>query len=283
MKKPIPSTSNYFSRPLPKREITLLESHVIENEAKVVTTRLKEADYDQVEIIMMTDLQYGHKAFKMNRYLEYQDWLLSAPNRFIILGGDIIDAATVMSVGSPYENKFEPSKQALKARDLLMPLRPRILGYVGGNHERRTIKGFGDSGHLLASLLGIPYSCGEQHYRIYFGNHQPFKITAWHGTGAARTKGARAQMLHRAMQKGDSQLYLVGHLHDVVVLFDWRQKTIEEDGEARIILQKIAGAMSSSFMDYWNTYAEVAGLPASDTMMARCILGPAGDWEITLK
>jgi uncharacterized PurR-regulated membrane protein YhhQ (DUF165 family) len=46
--------------------------------------------------------------------------------------------------------------------------------------------------------------------------------------------------------------YLVGHLHDVVLLFDWRQQRINK----RIKLQKIAGIMSSSFQEYWNSYAE---------------------------
>ena len=49
------------------------------------------------------------------------------------------------------------------------------------------------------------------------------------------------------------------------------------------MLKKIAGVMSSSFQSFWNTYAEVYGMSPSDTMMARCILGPKGDWEVTLK
>jgi hypothetical protein len=281
--KEIPTTSNYITRELPKRDARLRESHVIEEEAKVVSVDFNPKTYKTIEIIHITDLQYGAKSFKEDRFVEYRDWILSVPNRFVILGGDIIDAATVMSVGSPYENEFEPSKQAAKARDLLLPLRPRIIGYVGGNHERRTVKTFGDSGHLLASLLAIPYSCGEQSYDITYGEHRPFKITAWHGTGSARTKGAKAQMLHRFMQRGDSQLYFVGHLHDVVVLYDWRQYRSQHNGETVLKLHKIAGVMSSSFQEYWNTYAEVAGLSASDTLMGRCVLYPTGGWEITLK
>jgi hypothetical protein len=284
MRRPIPTTSNYLSKfKVPKQIMTRIESHVVNMEAKVVTVDLNKKGPENVEIIHITDLQFGSKLFKTDRFLEYSDWILSVPNRFVILGGDIIDAATVMSVGSPYENEFQPSEQALKVRDLLGPLQPRILGYVGGNHERRTVKTFGDSGHLLASLLEIPYSCGEQHYDIHFGFHRPFKITAWHGVGAARTKGARALMLHRAMQKGDSQLYLVGHLHDCIVLYDWRQTRHTVAGKTEIGSKKIAGVMSSSFQGYWGGYAEIAGLPMSDTMMGRCILDSAGGWEITLK
>ena len=86
-------------------------------------------------------------------------------------------------------------------------------------------------------------------------------------------------MLHRFMGQADSQLYLVGHLHDVVLLFDWRQQRVG----GRIKLQKVAGIMSSSFLAYWNSYAEVAALPPSDTMMARAILERNGHWEVTLR
>jgi hypothetical protein len=81
------------------------------------------------------------------------------------------------------------------------------------------------------------------------------------------------------MQQADSQLYLVGHLHDSLLLFDWRQ--VRQRG--KIKLQKIAGVMSSSFQAYWNTYAETYALSPSDTMMARVILDPSGGWEVTLK
>jgi len=72
---------------------------------------------------------------------------------------------------------------------------------------------------------------------------------------------------------------LVGHLHDVVATYDWRQQ--RENG--KIVLKKIAGVMSSSFQDYWNTYAEVFGMSPSDTMMARAILEANGGWEVTLR
>ena len=235
----------------------------------------------QIELTHLTDLQYGSKGFLRDRFLTYRDWMLSSPNRFCMLGGDIIDAATVLSVGSPYENTGEPIEQVRGVCSLLEPLagKGRILGYVGGNHERRTTKTFGDGGRLIAERLQIPYSRGVQLIDIHFGQHKPFKISLWHGGGSARTKGAKAQMLHRFMGQADSQLYLVGHLHDVVLLFDWRQKRMG----GRIKLQKVAGIMSSSFLAYWNSYAEVAALPPSDTMMARAILERNGHWEVTLR
>lgn len=234
-----------------------------------------------IEISHLTDLQYGAKGFDEKRFIKYRDWILSVKNRFVVLGGDVIDAATVLSIASPYENTEEPIDQADGAVELLKPLADegRLLGYVGGNHERRTVKSFGDAGRIIARGLKVPYSRGVQLIDIHFGQHKPFRLSLWHGSGSARTKGAKAQMLHRFMGQADSQVYLVGHLHDVVVLFDWRQ--VRRDGKIR--LEKIAGAMSSSFLQYWNSYAETYAMSPSDTMMARVIIERNGKWELTLR
>lgn len=250
-------------------------------EYKLVSYRFPTSKFQSIELIHITDTQIGSKYFMKKRLNEYIDWILSVSNRFVFLGGDIIDAATVLSVASPYENEEEPQGQAFTAVNILRPLREanRILGYVGGNHERRTGKTFGDCGTLISKLLEIPYSRGVQLFNIYFGGHEPFKVSLWHGTGCARTKGAKLQMLHRFMGQADSQLYLVGHLHDVVATYTWRQVRTRN----RLKLVKVAGVMSSSFQSYWNSYAEVAALDPSDTMMARTILEPNGRWETTLR
>jgi len=278
----IPTVGEYLDSLEARRPAKIVQSsaHMIrDGEVKLIKHYFLPSEYPTIEILQITDTQIGHYAFKEDRFLEYRKWILSRPNRFIVLTGDIVDAATPLSVQSPYENKWEPSVQIQHAVDLLVPMSHRILGSVGGNHERRTGKTFGDAGALIAQLLKIQYSRGKQLIDIHYGDHDPFKISIWHGFGTARTKGARLNVVHRFMQEGDSQLYLVGHLHDVVATYDWRQ--YREGGHVK--LQKIAGVMSSSFLDYWNTFAEIAGLAASDTMMARVILEPDGHWEITLK
>ena len=235
----------------------------------------------QIELTHLTDLQYGSKGFQRDRFLQHCDWILASPYRFVFLGGDLIDAATILSVASPYDNTEEPIDQVDGVIELLEPLasKGRLLGYVGGNHERRTIKTFGDCGRTIARELKVPYSRGVQLIDIRFGKHDPFKVSLWHGGGSARTKGAKAQMLHRFMETGDSQLYLIGHLHDVVLLYSWKQRR----AGGKIKLQKVAGVMSSSFQAYWNSYAEVANLAPSDTMMARTIVERDGGWETTLR
>lgn len=234
-----------------------------------------------IEIIHLTDTQIGHVGFKESKFQRYVDWMLSVPNRFGILGGDTIDAATVLSKGSVYENTGEPRQQIRYALKLLRPLADahRILGYVGGNHERRTLLTYGDAGAEIALQLGIPYSLGKQWIDIKFGGHNPFKISVWHGKGNSQTDGARAQMLARFMAQCDSHLYLVGHVHNGLVLPKFKERRRGN----RIVLEKSWGIISTSFLEYMGSYAEAMALDPSDTMMGRAILGVDGKWEVTLK
>lgn len=247
---------------------------------RFVTTTIDPEEFPNgIEILHITDVQYGAKECNVKRLKEYVQWILSEPNRFVFFGGDMIDAATVLSVASPYQNTMEPQSQVYRFCELVMPLRHRVLGYVGGNHERRGEKTFGDIGRVIAALLKIPYSPGKQFIDINYGQHQPFKVSLWHGGTGSRTKGAKMQMLHRFMTQGEAQCYFVGHLHDAMMTFDWRERR----GKGRIHLEKFAGVMSSSFLDHYGSYAEVAGMSPTGTMMWRLVLDPDGHWELTAR
>lgn len=279
----VPATDSYLTRlwkDAPENVIQMRGSMQHGDEYKYVTAVFDPKKFkDRIEILHITDVQFGHLSCNVPVFLEFRDWVLKEPNRFVFLGGDLVDAATAISIASPYENTEEPQGQVFRLVEHLMPLRHRILGYVGGNHERRSAKTFGDLGHLIATFLKIPYSSGKQFVDIKYGDHDAFKNSLWHGGTGSKTKGAKMQMLHRFMTQGDAQCYWVGHLHDAMMTFDWRER--RKGG--KINLEKFAGVMSSSFLEHYGTYAEVAGMAASGTMMWRLILEPNGHWELTAR
>ena len=253
-------------------------SMVIGEQTKYVTWELP-TTFDTVELTQLTDVQFGHVRCKYRRVVEYRDWILAKPNRFMIWTGDMVDAHALWSPGRAIEQIGDPMSQIFKFVELWAPARDRILGYVGGNHERRAIPGFGDLGVLLASLLRIPYSNGRQLIDIEYGEFKPFKVTQWHGRGGARTKGTVAQVLSRFASTGDSHLYLMGHLHQPMIIPGWK----EVRRGRRIVLQKYFAALGSSFMELWGSYGEVAGYEGSDVLMPRAVLEPSGHWELTLR
>lgn len=250
-------------------------------EFKVVTYKIDPKKFKTLEVLHMTDTQQGHVGCQMKQLTEYREWILAEPNRFMVFGGDMGDFGTKVSVGSPWEQMFAPDALVYEIAKFWAPARHRILGYVGGNHERRTQLTYGDAGLALAAALEIPYSSGKQYIHLEYGKHTPFTIHLWHGKGAGVTAGAKMNLLDRTMRdEADADLNLVGHLHDPMVKFMSRKK-LQPDGTFKLI--KTAAAMSSSFLDYWGGYAEVFNLPVNPLMMARCVLEPNGHWELTLR
>ncbi len=248
-------------------------------ESKWIQWDFTDSKFKTLELIQITDMQWGHITCKRERVREYRDWVLRAPNRYMIFTGDNVDSATMQSRGTTWENTGSPQQQLYEFCAEWAPARHRILGYVGGNHERRVLTTFGDLGITIAALLQIPYSRGIQLIDIKFGKHNPFRISQWHGSGGARTKGTVAQALYRFASDGDSQLYLMGHLHQPMIIPFWKQRR----GKDGIKAVKTVAAMGSSFLDTWGGYAEVAGYSPTDVLMPRAVLNVDGSWELTLK
>lgn len=252
-----------------------------DKEVKSVTYVVDPKKYKTLELLHMTDTQQGHKGCNMEKLTEFRDWILKKPNRFMLFGGDMGDFGTKLSVGSPFEQIYAPDQAIYKIIEFWAPARHRILGYVGGNHERRTAISFGDAGLAIAAGLQIPYSSGKQYIHFKYGEHNPFTVHLWHGKGAGVTAGAKMGMLDRTMRdEADAHLNLVGHLHDPMCKFMSRKK-LQPDGTFKLV--KTGVAMSSSFLEYWHGYAEVMNLPVNPLMMALATLEPNGHWELTLR
>lgn len=248
-------------------------------ETKYLSWDFSKAPFTTLELLQITDVQWGHVCTRRERVIEYRDWVLAKPNRYMIWTGDNIDSATMQSKGTTWENTGSPQQQLYEFVAIWAPARHRILGYVGGNHERRVLTTFGDLGITIAALLQVPYSRGKQLIDIHFGNHKPFQISQWHGVGGARTKGTVAQVLTRFASEGDSQLYLMGHLHQPMIIPFWKERR----GEHGVRAVKTIAALGSSFMETWGSYGEVSGYGPSDVLMPRTVLDKDGGWEVTLR
>jgi hypothetical protein len=263
-------------------EPTVKQSMAIDGQARYVRWDFTGVDIPQLEILQITDIQFGHKQCNVAKLQEYIAWVLAAPQRYVVLGGDLVDAGHVQSKGSPFEQIGDPQSEIWAFVKLIAPIRHRVLGYVGGNHERRGIATFGDLGRSISAILQIPYSPGKQHLDIRFGKHDPFKITMHHsGPGGGATIGGVANSLQRLMAQSDSQLFLSGHLHQALTIPASREV---RDGKGGVKLVKIVGARGSSFLNYYGTYAEVImSTTPQDTLMPRAVLEPNGKWEVTLR
>lgn len=263
-------------------EPSVTESMVIDGEARYLSWDFSKLNFETLEILQITDIQFGHKQCKIEKLQEYIDWVLAEENRYVVLGGDLVDAGHAQSKGSPFEQIGDPQTETWALCDKLAPIRHRVLGYVGGNHERRSIPTFGDIGKTIATILKVPYSPGKQHIDVKFGDHAPFKISMHHsGPGGGGTIGGLANGLAKLMSQGDSQLYLCGHLHRSMLVTDFREF---RDGAGEMKFEKIMGARGSSFLGSYGTYSEVIMCSnAQAVLMPMAILEKNGHWSVSMK
>lgn len=239
---------------LQDRVPTLQSSIVVDQCARYLRWNFENPTFDNLDVLQITDIQFGHKQCDTAKLNEYIGWVNEEENRYVLLGGDLVDAGHQQSKGSPFEQIGDPQEEVWKFCRMLAPIRHRILGYVGGNHERRSLPTFGDIGKSISIILRLPYSPGKQHIDIVYGDHKPFRISMFHGGGSAQTTGAIAMNLERWMTQSDSQLYLLGHLHKALTISASREI---RDGNGGMALQKVIGARGSSFLKHYGTYAEV--------------------------
>lgn len=261
-------------------EPKIKESKIIHGQARYLSWDFSKLPFDTLEVLQITDVQFGHKQCLVKKLKEYLNWVLVEPNRYIVFGGDMVDAGHVQSKGSPFEQVGDPQEELWQFCKLAAPLRHRVLGYVGGNHERRSIPTFGDLGRSIATILKLPYSPGKQFIDITFGKHKPFKMSMHHGFGSAQTIGSIANGTAKFMSQGDSQYYLLGHLHQAIAIQTSREY---RDGKGDMRLTKIIGARGSSFLDSYGTYGEVNCYSAQSVQMPLLVLNKNGTWSVSLK
>jgi predicted MPP superfamily phosphohydrolase len=69
---------------------TIAESMVIDGEARYLSWDFSEFESEELSILQITDIQFGHKQCKVEKLQEYIDWVLAEPNRYVVLGGDLV-------------------------------------------------------------------------------------------------------------------------------------------------------------------------------------------------
>jgi len=259
-----------------------ISKYIVRGETKKLNVDFPDeltTDWPYLELIQLSDVQFGHRDCKLETLAKYIEWILSKPYRFICNTGDAIDAAHAFTPGSPWDNIFEAQSELCSFARIMAPVRHRWLGYVGGNHERRGIPVFGDLGKLIACMLEVPYSGGRQFIDIRYRSHESFKVALWHGHPRARTKGALAQIMDRYTKIGNAHLYYTGHNHQCLVVPDYRE-IVQPDG---LKLEMYVGASGTSFLRTYGSYGEWMGFGAYNVIMPRARLYPNGEWELVVK
>ena len=244
------------------------------NDFMPVINNFMTADFEgRMTIIPLADAHYGSREFNEVRWHNTIKRIQDDPKCFCVLVGDLIDNGLKNSVTNIYEATASPSEQKEWLYNELKPIGEKILGAVGGNHERRTAKE-ADQDPLFDVMLRLGK---EDKYRqnicfmklrfeyMFNGKRKQrygYNIAITHGAGGGMYIASAANRLQNYGQVIEGlDLLITGHTHRPLTFPVSKLVFTEET----IIQRQFVVAVASSFLDYGGYPAQKMLLPAAHT------------------
>lgn len=215
---------------------------------------------NELRIVPLADAHYGSREFNETLWHNTIKRIQDDPNCFCVLVGDLIDNGLKNSLTNVYEATASPREQKEWLYNELLPIKDKILGAVGGNHERRTMRE-ADQDPLYDVMLRLgkenvyrqnicfmqvklTYGIGGQKdnkQRVEYS----FAIT--HGAGGGQYIGSsanRASNFGMAIEGIDC--LITAHTHKPVAF----PVTKLVFNQGAVIRKQFVVAVASSFLDY---------------------------------
>jgi len=174
------------------------------------------------------------------------------PNRYLVIGGDLIENCCRSSVGDIFEQTIPPHEQKHMMAKILEPVKDRVLCATEGNHEARSTK---DSGTKpiwdICCQLGIteryrPNICfvdislgkptTQNGSRRTSSDRPNYMIVVTHGSGGGFLSGSALNKNERFGLCIDGMDALItGHIHKALFsqpgkyVIDRRNKVVREE------------------------------------------------------
>lgn len=234
-----------------------------------------------ITIIPISDVHLGAAEHKTAEWERFCASVMTTPNVFLTLGGDLCNNATRSSVSNIFEDTLRPREQKKIMAEMLMPIKDRIICSVTGNHERRSGKDADDDPtydimckldleHLYRENIAfVKIRIGEMDGD---GKKNPTYILAIsHGAGGGIFTGAAVNRNERFGYVLDGvDCLIVGHTHKPFVTQPGKIRVDAHNNKVSIKPFKVVS--STSWLDYGGYAAQKMLLPsthAPQTIMLR--------------
>ena len=190
---------------------------------QTIPMRRCKMDSESMEIHPLGDLHVGSREFDESAFLRWRDMILSKPNRYVVLLGDIVDNSVKSSVGSPYDAVLQPREQRIHAAELLAPIKDRIIAAVSGNHCYRTNKDTDtDPMEIVLSKLNLEHLYSPEMMYLYVSFPRPashsvtppqYTVLLTHGNSGGMLIGAGLNRMEPYAMAMGADLMITGHTH----------------------------------------------------------------------
>lgn len=217
-----------------------------------------------IRVYAIADVHIGARECDLDGFRSFLAKL--GPDDYIVLVGDIINNGLKDSLTNVYEETIPPSAQIEKAVEILTPVKSKILGAVGGNHEARSRKAVDlDPMYAIMCMMGI------QH--LYRTNFAMVRVILANGS----TKSRHSLMLihGKTANKKRQFAYSVegvdaivsGHTHDGIVE---KPARLVFSSSNRVLVKPLVSLTATSWLGY-SGYAAAALYRPTATSCPQCL------------
>ena len=211
-----------------------------------------------IKLYAIGDVHIGAKEADLEGFSSFLRRLESEPDSYMVIVGDVLNNGIKDSVTNVYEETMPPSMQVEYAAELLEPVKNKILGCVGGNHEYRSRVVDYDPLFQVMTLLRIPemYRQNFAFVRINLerGNTKDhYALYLTHGKSANKQK-----QFAQGGVEGVSAI-VQGHTHNGLIQKHSRMVFTKRN---RVILKPIVSLTATSWLTYGGYTARAQMIPS---------------------
>lgn len=199
-----------------------------------------------VKVWAVADVHIGARECDLEGFKRFLRRVSDDEDSYLVICGDLLNNGLKDSLTNVYEEVIPPSAQLDKAVELLTPVKDRILGCVGGNHEARSKKAV-DLDPLYAVM------CMVRKQDLYRSNMAFIRVRL--GKGGTRDTYALMLVHGKTANKKRQFAYSVegvdaiisGHTHDGIVE---KPARIVFEHNNKVSIRPIVSLTATSWLDY---------------------------------
>lgn len=245
----------------------------MKNDFIPVIHKMAISEHPTLTVIPLADAHYGSQEFNETLWHRTIKRIQDDPHCFCVLVGDLLNNGLKNSVTNVYLETCSPHEQKEWLYNELLPIKDKILGAVGGNHERRSQKE-ADNDPLYDVMIRLGKEDVYRHNICFMqikltslinGNPKQrcaFSFALTHGAGGGMYIGSS---LNKAQNYANSiegiDCLILAHTHKPVAFP--AAKLLFRDGMVQ--RKQFVVAVASSFLNYGGYPVQKLMTPTAQT------------------
>lgn len=257
-----------------------------------------------ITIVPVFDVHLSNPYCMEQEFIKFIKETAETPNRYLAIGGDLIENGTRSSVGdSVFVQTMTPQEQKEYAANILAPVKDRILCFVPGNHEARSKKDAGlDPMFDIASKLNLSHLYRENiafldiqlgaqkektdlkkmtKYRVHSKYRPNYMLVVAHGTGGGILTGSAVNRNERFGYVIDGMdILLTGHVHKQTITQP--QKIVIDRYHKTVSMVPFKVVSATSWLKYGGYAANKMLLPSGFSLQTITLSGYYKNITVTM-